>query len=95
MPFQKEYTTEDGVVHAPLLFKTIMRITKFHFYFHTNYDQHIGCGETLDNPIHHLFKAYHKVECSGFVTFARDMQNHYYHQQGVMRDITYNMLITR
>ncbi len=26
MQFQKEYTTEDGIVHAPLLFKTIMRI---------------------------------------------------------------------
>ncbi len=27
MPFQMEYITEEGVVHAPLLFKTIMRIT--------------------------------------------------------------------
>ncbi len=121
MPFQKEYTTEDGIIHAPLLFKTIMRITtidniavaavlrdnlhnldakmvddlpKFHFYFHTNYDQLVGCRETLNNPIHHLFKAYLKVECSGFVTFAQDMQNQYYHQQGAMHDITYNRLIT-
>ncbi len=126
MPFQKEYTTEVGIVHAPLLFKTIMRITtidniaaaaavlrdnlhnldakmvelnsdlpKFHFYFHTNYDQLIGCGETLNNPIHHLFKAYLKVECSGFITFARNMQNQYYHQQGAVSDITYDRLITR
>ncbi len=108
MPFQREYTTETFVVHAPLLFKTIMRITiisniaaaavlrcnlhyldaemvklhsdlpKFHFYFHTNYDQLIGHGETLDNPIHHLFKAYLKVECLGFFTFALEMQNQFY-----------------
>ncbi len=27
MPFQRKYSTKEGIIHAPLNFKTIMRIT--------------------------------------------------------------------
>ncbi len=45
-----------------------------HLYFHNNYDQFVEWGKTLYYMIHHLLKAYPKVKCFGFVTFAGDMQ---------------------
>ena len=50
-------------------------IKKFHLYFDENYTHLIGRGETVDDPLHKLFKTYLAAQDATFVKYMGEKKD--------------------
>ena len=68
-------------------------IPDFHLYFVNNYNQLIGRGETVDSPIHLLFKGYKACQDSEFVRYMTLKEEDYFEGMDHIKDLTHDKLM--
>ena len=69
-------------------------IKKFHLYFKENYTQVIDSGETVDYPLHKLFKAYMAAQDATFVKYMGGRKEEYYEKREHVKYLNHYKLMT-